>query len=208
MKVRVFLWDFILVYRKWRSWGDFKQFVLYYEQLDQENLLHIRKQFPNFDSSSFDCVLNLRFCDQKIQFLASSSLVFFRFRNGNEFSLIQIGDDFRFGCWRSYHSSLCHCNFSQFLHWIECGLMLWSDLVMYLTFSSSWSSWKKRVFTFVWGPQRRHTCASFYNGNHHIHHWVVKSLIFGLTIYTLSVLFLRLQSLCGLPMTEGLLQRK
>jgi large subunit ribosomal protein L45 len=35
----------------------------------------------------------------------SSSLPF---RNGNEFSLIQIGDDFRFGCWRSYHSSLCH----------------------------------------------------------------------------------------------------
>ncbi|KAG7556713.1 NTF2-like domain superfamily [Arabidopsis suecica] len=35
----------------------------------------------------------------------SSSLPF---RSGNEFSLIQIGDDFRFGCWRSYHSSLCH----------------------------------------------------------------------------------------------------
>ncbi|ESQ32259.1 hypothetical protein EUTSA_v10004565mg [Eutrema salsugineum] len=29
-------------------------------------------------------------------------------RNENEFSWTQIGDDFRFGCWRSYHSSLCH----------------------------------------------------------------------------------------------------
>ncbi|KFK26474.1 hypothetical protein AALP_AA8G253800 [Arabis alpina] len=28
--------------------------------------------------------------------------------NGNDFSWIQIGDDFRFGCWRSYHSSLFH----------------------------------------------------------------------------------------------------
>ncbi|XP_010494016.1 PREDICTED: 39S ribosomal protein L45, mitochondrial isoform X1 [Camelina sativa] len=35
----------------------------------------------------------------------SSSL---SFGNGNEFSLAQIGDDFRFGCWRNYHSSLSH----------------------------------------------------------------------------------------------------
>ncbi|VVB15269.1 unnamed protein product [Arabis nemorensis] len=32
----------------------------------------------------------------------------FPVQNGNEFSWIRTGDDFRFGCWRSYHSSLCH----------------------------------------------------------------------------------------------------
>ncbi|XP_010494017.1 PREDICTED: 39S ribosomal protein L45, mitochondrial isoform X2 [Camelina sativa] len=37
----------------------------------------------------------------------SSSL---SFGNGNEFSLAQIGDDFRFGCWRNYHSSLSHAH--------------------------------------------------------------------------------------------------
>ncbi|XP_010455130.1 PREDICTED: 39S ribosomal protein L45, mitochondrial-like isoform X2 [Camelina sativa] len=37
----------------------------------------------------------------------SSSLPF---GNGNEFSLTQIGDDFRFGYWRSYHSSLSHAH--------------------------------------------------------------------------------------------------
>ncbi|KAL1214894.1 hypothetical protein V5N11_010220 [Cardamine amara subsp. amara] len=32
----------------------------------------------------------------------------FPIRSGNELSWIQIGDGFRFGCWRSYHSSLCN----------------------------------------------------------------------------------------------------
>ncbi|KAG2244044.1 hypothetical protein Bca52824_094113 [Brassica carinata] len=36
---------------------------------------------------------------------ASSSLPF---RSGNEFSWTQVGDDFRLGRWRSFHSSLCH----------------------------------------------------------------------------------------------------
>uniref|UniRef100_A0A1J3HG73 Large ribosomal subunit protein mL45 n=1 Tax=Noccaea caerulescens TaxID=107243 RepID=A0A1J3HG73_NOCCA len=39
---------------------------------------------------------------------AGSRESFLSVRSGNEPFWIQAGDDFRFGCWRSYHSSLCH----------------------------------------------------------------------------------------------------